>query len=170
MKKVNKYLLTVIKIMTSSNNTQIIETACEYTLKYDEKNEGLRDRTFSELVKDYGPNIICPCMNRTYQVSSQFVKSHFETQKHKNWVIKSQKEHIEVYGHCCSPQDIVNLQSKELRNLKCFICDLTNKNKTLTQENMKLEELSKSFQDEIALLKIKITQYEDEYEKFTDCN
>ena len=41
---------------------------------------------------------------------------------------------------------------------------------TLTQENMKLEELSKSFQDEIALLKIKITQYEDEYEKFTDCN
>ena len=170
MKKVNKYLLTVIKIMTSSNNTQIIETACEYTLKYDEKNEGLRDRTFSELVKDYGPNIICPCMNRTYQITSQFVKSHFETQKHKNWVIKSQKEHIEVYGHCCSPQDIVNLQSKELRNLKCFICDLTNKNKTLSQENMKLEELSKNFQDEIALLKIKITQYEDEYEKFTDCN
>ena len=170
MKKVIKYLLTVIKIMTSSNNTQIIETACEYTLKYDEKNEGLRDRTFSELVKDYGPNIICPCMNRTYQITSQFVKSHFETQKHKNWVIKSQKEHIEVYGHCCSPQDIVNLQSKELRNLKCFICDLTNKNKTLTQENMKLEELSKSFQAEIALLKIKITQYEDEYEKFTDCN
>ena len=170
MKKVTKYFLIVIKIMTSSNNTQIIETACEYTLKYDEKNEGLRDRTFSELVKDYGPNIICPCMNRTYQITSQFVKSHFETQKHKNWVIKSQKEHIEVYGHCCSPQDIVNLQSKELRNLKCFICDLTNKNKTLTQENMKLEELSKSFQAEIALLKIKITQYEDEYEKFTDCN
>ena len=177
MKKVNKYLLIVIKIMTSSNNTQIIETACEYTLKYDEKNEGLRDRTFSELVKDYGPNIKCPCMNRTYQVSSQFVKSHFETQKHKNWVIKSQKEHIEVYGHCCSPQDIVNIQSKELRNLKCFICDLTNKNNTLTQENRNLEEANKSLQDEIVILQNKIvilqnkiTQYEDEYEKFTDCN
>ena len=156
--------------MTSSNNTQIIETACEYSLKYDEKSEGLRDRTFSELVKDYGPNIICPCMNRNYQITSQFVKSHFNSQKHKNWVIKSQKEHIEVYGHCCSPQDIVNSQNKELRNLKCIICDLTNKNKTLSQENMKLEELSKNFQDEIALLKIKITQYEDEYEKFTDCN
>lgn len=170
MKKVNKYFLIVIKIMTSSNNTQIIETACEYTLKYDEKNEGLRDRTFSELVKDYGPNIKCPCMNKTYQVSSQFVKSHFGTQKHKNWVTKSQKEHIEVYGHCCSPQDIVNIQSKELRNLKCNVNDLTNKIKTLTYENTKLGEHNKSLQDEIETLQSKITQYEDEYEKFTDCN
>ena len=134
--------------MTSNNETKsIIETASEYSLKYDEKTEGLRDRTYSELIKDYGPNIICPCMNRTYQVSSQFVKSHFNSQKHKNWVIKSQKEHIEIYGHCCSPQDIVNSQSKDLRNLKCMICDLTNKNKTLAQEKMNLEELNKSFQD-----------------------
>ena len=157
--------------MTSNNETKsIIETASEYSLKYDEKTEGLRDRTYSELIKDYGPNIICPCMNRTYQVSSQFVKSHFNSQKHKNWVIKSQKEHIEIYGHCCSPQDIVNSQSKDLRNLKCMICDLTNKNKTLAQEKMNLEELNKSFQDEIEALKKKIIQYEDEYEKFADCN
>ena len=148
--------------MTSNNETKsIIETASEYSLKYDEKTEGLRDRTYSELIKDYGPNIICPCMNRTYQVSSQFVKSHFNSQKHKNWVIKSQKEHIEIYGHCCSPQDIVNSQSKDLRNLKCMICDLTNKNKTLAQEKMNLEELNKSFQDEIEALKKKIIQYED---------
>ena len=158
-------------IMICNNETKsIIETASEYSLKYDEKTEGLRDRTYSELIKDYGPNIICPCMNRKYQISSQFVKSHFNSQKHKNWVIKSQKEHIEVYGHCCSPQDIVNSQNKELRNLKCIICDLTNKHKTLAHENTKLEELSKNFQDEIAVLKTKITQYEDEYENFTDCN
>ena len=158
-------------IMICNNETKrIIETASEYSLKYDEKTEGLRDRTYSELIKDYGPNIICPCMNRTYQVSSQFVKSHFNSQKHKNWVIKSQKEHIEIYGHCCSPQDIVNSQSKDLRNLKCMICDLTNKNKTLAQEKMNLEELNKSFQDEIEALKKKIIQYEDEYEKFADCN
>lgn len=156
--------------MTSSSETQIIETACDYTLKYDEKNEGLRDKTFSELVKDYGPIIRCPCMNRIYQVSSQFVKSHFETQKHKNWVIKSQKEHIEVYGHCCSPQDIVNIQNKELRNLKRNVNDLTNKITNLTQENVKLEEQNKTFKEEIDLLKSKITQYEDEYEKFTDCS
>jgi hypothetical protein len=40
------------------------------------------------------------------------------------------------------------------------------------QENLKLEELNKSFQHEIALLKTKIIELEDvdEYEKFTDCN
>ena len=158
-------------IMICDNETKsIVETASEYTLKYDEKTEGLRDKTFSELVKEYGPKIRCPCMDRTYQVNSQSIKNHFGCQKHKNWVMKSQKEHIEVYGHCCSPQDIVNSQNKELRNLKCIICDLTNKHKTLAHENTKLEELSKNFQDEIAVLKTKITQYEDEYEKFADCN
>lgn len=156
--------------MTSNNNTQIIETASEYSLKYDEKTEGLRDRTYSELIKDYGPSIICPCMNRPYQISSQFVKSHFNCQKHKNWVIKSQKEHIETYGHCCSPQDIVNIQSKELRNLKRFIHDLTTKNTTLTYENTKLEELNKSLQNELEALKNKITQLEEEQDKFVDCN
>ena len=156
--------------MTSSNNTQIIETACEYTLKYDEETEGLRDKTFHELVKEYGPKIRCPCMDRTYQVTSQSIKNHFNSQKHKNWVTKSQKEHIETYGHCCSPQDIVNIQSKELRNLKCNVNDLTNKNKTLTYENTKLGEQIISLQDEIETLQSKITQYEDEYEKFTDCN
>ena len=156
--------------MTSNNNTQIIETASEYSLKYDEKTEGLRDRTYSELIKDYGPSIICPCMNRPYQISSQFVKSHFNCQKHKNWVIKSQKEHIETYGHCCCPQDIVNIQSKELRNLKRFIHDLTTKNTTLTYENTKLEELNKSLQNELEALKNKITQLEEEQDKFVDCN
>ena len=156
--------------MTSNNNTQIIETASEYSLKYDEKTEGLRDRTYSELIKDYGPSIICPCMNRPYQISSQFVKSHFNCQKHKNWVTKSQKEHIETYGHCCSPQDIVNIQSKELRNLKRFIHDLTTKNTTLTYENTKLEELNKSLQNELEALKNKITQLEEEQDTFVDCN
>ena len=156
--------------MTSNNNTQIIETASEYSLKYDEKTEGLRDRTYSELIKDFGPSIICPCMNRPYQITSQFVKSHFNCQKHKNWVIKSQKEHIETYGHCCSPQDIVNIQSKELRNLKRFIHDLTTKNTTLTYENTKLEELNKSLQNELEALKNKITQLEEEQDKFVDCN
>ena len=179
-------------IMICDNETKsIVETASEYTLKYDEETEGLRDKTVPELVKEYGPKIRCPCMDRTYQVNSQSIKNHFGCQKHKNWVIKSQKEHIETYGHCCSPQDIVNIQSKELRNLKRHIHDLTNKIKTLTHENTKLEKLNKSSQDEIKTLthentkleklnkssqdeietlKSKITQYEDEYEKFTDCD
>ena len=158
--------------MIHNNDTAIIETACEYTLKYDEKTEGLRDKTIPELVKDYGPKIRCPCMDRTYPVNSQSIKNHFNCQKHKNWVIKSQKEHIENYGHCCSPQDIVNSQNKELRNLKRFIHDLTTKNTTLTQENIKLEEQNKTFQDEIDLLKSKITQYEEEEEedRFVECS
>jgi hypothetical protein len=157
--------------MICDNDTKIIvETASEYTLKYDEKTEGLRDKTVPELVKEYGPRIRCPCMDRTYQVNSQSIKNHFGCQKHINWVIKSQKEHIENYGHCCAPQDIVNIQSKKLRNLKCIIHDLTNKNKTLTQENAKLEELSKSYQDKIELLKNKITQLEEEQEKYVECD
>ena len=152
-----------------NNDTKIVETACEYCLKYDEKTEGLRDKTFSELVKENGSQIRCPCMDRVYQVNSQSIKNHFNSQKHKNWVIKSQKEHIEMYGHCCSPQDIVNSQSKELRNLKRFIHDLTNKNKILVEENANLEETNKTFQEEIEVLKNKIKQYEDEYEKFADC-
>lgn len=152
-----------------NNDTQIVETASEYSLKYDETTEGLRDKTVIELVKEYGPKIRCPCLNRTYLVNSQSIKNHFNSQKHKNWVIKSQKEHIEIYGHCCCPQDIVNIQNKELRNLKCIIHDLTNKNKTLAQENTKLEEHNKSYQDKIEVLKNKITQLEEE-EKYVDCD
>ena len=171
-------VINIYKIMICDNETKsIVETASEYTLKYDEKTEGLRDKTFSELVKEYGPKIICPCMDRTYQVNSQSIKNHFGCQKHKNWVMKSQKEHIEAYGHCCSPQDIVNSQSKELRNLKCFIHDLTNKNKALVQENTKLEELNKIFQHEIAQYKDKDKEKEkdeddeeEDEENFTDCN
>jgi predicted RNase H-like nuclease (RuvC/YqgF family) len=152
-----------------NNETQIVETASEYSLKYDEKSEGLRDKTYLELVKEYGSKIKCPCTNKIYSVTSQSIKSHFNSQKHENWVIKNQKEHIENYGHCCCPQDIVNIQNKELRNLKCIVHDLTNKNKILVQENTKLEEYNKNFQDKIELLKSKITQLEEE-EKFVDCD
>jgi hypothetical protein len=153
-----------------NNDTTIVETASEYTLKYDEKTEGLRDKTYLEIVKEYGSKIRCPCMDRTYLVNSQIIKNHFNCQKHKNWVIKSQKEYIEMYGHCCTPQDIVNMQNKELRNLKCFIHDLTNKNKTLIQKNTDLEELNKSYHEKIELLKSKIIQLEEEQEKFVDCD
>ncbi len=162
-------VINIYKIIMHNNETTIVETACEYALKYDETTEGLRDKTVPELVKEYGPKIRCPCMDRTYPVNSQSIKNHFGCQKHKNWVIKSQKEHIEIYGHCCSPQDIVNSQNKELRNLKCNVNDLTNKNKALLQENMKLEETNKTFQDKIELLMNKIRQLEEE-EKFVDCD
>jgi hypothetical protein len=133
-----------------------------YTLKYDEKTEGLRDKTYSELIKEHGHGKIkCSCMNRVYDISSQFVKSHFETQKHKNWLAESQKEYIKNFGHCCSQQDIINLLNKELRELKCNITHLTNKNKALAQENIKLEAINRKLKDVIA---------EDEGEIFMECN
>lgn len=150
-------------------------TVHEYSLKYDEKTEGLRDKTYSELVKEHGQgNIKCACMNRVYQISSQFVRSHFDTQKHKNWVAKSQKEYIKNFGHCCSQQDIINSQNKELRELKCNISHLTNKNKALVQENVKLEAINKTLIEEInslkSLLLAREVDNEDNNETFMECN
>jgi len=147
--------------MATSDLSMIVKVNL-YTLKYDEKNEGLRDKTYSELIKEHGHGKIkCSCMNRVYDISSQFVKSHFETQKHKNWLAESQKEYIKNFGHCCSQQDIINLLNKELRELKCNITHLTNKNKALAQENIKLEAINRKLKDVIA---------EDEGEIFMECN
>jgi hypothetical protein len=147
--------------MATSDLSMIVKVNL-YTLKYDEKTEGLRDKTYSELIKEHGHGKIkCSCMNRVYDISSQFVKSHFETQKHKNWLAESQKEYIKNFGHCCSQQDIINLLNKELRELKCNITHLTNKNKALAQENIKLEAINRKLKDVIA---------EDEGEIFMECN
>jgi len=147
--------------MATSDLSMIVKVNL-YTLKYDEKNEGLRDKTYSELIKEHGHGKIkCSCMNRVYDISSQFVKSHFETQKHKNWLAESQKEYIKKFGHCCSQQDIINLLNKELRELKCNITHLTNKNKALAQENIKLEAVNRRLKDQIS---------QDEGEIFMECN
>lgn len=149
--------------MATSDLSMIVKVNL-YTLKYDEKTEGLRDKTYSELIKEHGHGKIkCSCMNRVYDISSQFVKSHFETQKHKNWLAESQKEYIKNFGHCCSQQDIINLLNKELRELKCNITHLTNKNKALAQENIKLEAINRKLKDVIA-------EGEDEGEIFMECN
>jgi hypothetical protein len=37
-----------------NTETKIIESAPEYTLKYDERNEGLRDKTYAELIIEHG--------------------------------------------------------------------------------------------------------------------
>ena len=155
---------------STDDETKIIKIA-DYTLKYDEKTEGLRDKTYSELMKEYGnSNIKCGCMNRVYQISSQFVKSHFDTQRHKKWVAQNQKDYIENFGHCCSSQDIINLLNKELRDAKCNISHLTNKNKTLVQENIKLETTNKSLYQEIKELKALISNDDNINDIFMECN
>jgi FtsZ-binding cell division protein ZapB len=156
--------------MATSDLSMIVKVNL-YTLKYDEKTEGLRDKTYSELIKEHGHGKIkCSCMNRVYDISSQFVKSHFETQRHKKWLADSQKDYIAHFGHCCSQQDIINLLNKELRELKCNITHLTNKNKALAQENIKLEVVNRKLHEEIKVLKDVITEGEDEGEIFMECN
>ena len=151
--------------------TKIIVKLAEYTLVYDEKTDGLRDKTYSELIKEHGHgNIRCACMSRVYNLSSQFVKSHFATQKHKSWVAQSQKEYIKNFGHCCSQQDIINLLNKELRELKCNISHLTNKNKALAQENIKLEGTNRGLQEEIKVLKDLLSNDEGDNDTFMECN
>lgn len=154
--------------MATSDLSMIVKVNL-YTLKYDEKTEGLRDKTYSELIKEHGHGKIkCSCMNRVYDISSQFVKSHFETQKHKKWLADSQKDYIAHFGHCCSQQDIINLLNKELRELKCNITHLTNKNKALAQENINLEVVNRRLREEIKTLKD--LSSEDEGEIFMECN
>ena len=156
----------------SNKDTKIIGIS-EYMLIYDEKTQGLRDKTYSELVKEYGQgDIRCECMNRVYHISWQFVKNHFDTHKHKAWVCKKQTDYIQNIGHCCAPQDIINFQNKELRNIKCNINHLTNKNKALVQENIRLETIIRSLQNEIEVLKNRITHVEEraEDEKFIECD
>ena len=155
--------------MATNSDLSMIVKINLYTLKYDEKNEGLRDKTYSELIKEHGHGKIkCSCMNRVYDISSQFVKSHFETQKHKKWLADSQKDYIAHFGHCCSQQDIINLLNKELRELKCNITHLTNKNKALAHENIKLEVVNRRLCEEIKTLKD--LSSEDEGEIFMECN
>jgi len=150
--------------MATNSDLSMIVKINLYTLKYDEKTEGLRDKTYSELIKEHGHGKIkCSCMNRIYDISSQFVKSHFESQKHKKWLAESQKDYITQFGHCCSQQDIINLLNKELRELKCNITHLTNKNKALAQENSKLEAVNRR-------LKELSSEGEDEGEIFMECN
>jgi FtsZ-binding cell division protein ZapB len=150
---------------TATSELSMIIKLPLYTLKYDEKTEGLRDKTYSELIKEHGHGKIkCSCMNRVYELSSQFVKSHFDTQKHKTWVAESQKDYIKHFGHCCSQQDIINLLNKELRELKCNITHLTNKNKSLAHENIKLDVVNRSLHEEIKVLKDQISRCESEDE------
>jgi hypothetical protein len=159
--------------MATNSDLSMIVKINLYTLKYDEKNEGLRDKTYSELIKEHGHGKIkCSCMNRIYDISSQFVKSHFESQKHKKWLAESQKDYITQFGHCCSQQDIINLLNKELRELKCNITHLTNKNKALAQENIKLEAVNRRLHEEIKVSKELSSEGEGEGEGeiFMECN
>jgi len=150
----------------NDNNTSIINPPPEYSLLYDDKTGGLRDKTYHELNKEINDKMIkCPCSNKTYTISSQWVRSHFDTQKHLSWKTLIQEEHIKKYGHCCSSEHIINLLNKELRDLKCNVSHLTDDKKKLLSivEKYKNEILKAS--NEVIDLKCKLTKLNDENTK-----
>ena len=103
---------------------------CEvYSLKWDEN--GLRDKTLNEIKRDtnFNTEIICPCLDRTYNVTTGSIIKHFSTNIHKDWVDKKKYDHIKEFGSCCSPVETVDFLLKENRELKKLVVKLTNQNK-----------------------------------------
>ena len=163
-------------------NTQIVKVSPEYTLKYDSKLDELRDRTYQELVLEYGKNevIRCNCMQREYPITSSWVKSHFNSQKHAHWKTIQQKEHIKQHGHCVSPEQIVDELSKQLRDYKKIYSEIKQqiekKDEKLNILSNKLEELSKENSDltkenselQSQLLEKQLDISDDE--EFLECN
>lgn len=156
-------------------NTQIVKVSPEYTLKYDSKLDELRDRTYQELVLEFGKNeaIRCNCMQREYPITSSWVKSHFNSQKHAHWKTIQQKEHIKQHGHCVSPEQIVDELSKQLRDYKKIYSEIKQqtekKDEKLNILSNKLEELSKENSELKSQLLEKQLDISDD-DVFLECN
>ena len=114
--------------MYKCNNMSIVK--CEmYSLKWD-KN-GLRDKTLTEIKNDinFNSEIKCPCLDRTYNVTTGSIIKHFSTTVHKDWVNNKRNEHVKEFGKCCSPTETVDFLLKDNRELKKLVVKLTNQNK-----------------------------------------
>jgi hypothetical protein len=102
-----------------NTNTSLTESVV-YSLKWDEN--GLRDKTLSEIKKDALKEITCPCRNRKYCVKNESIIRHFETNAHKEWVEIQKKEHVKEFGNCCSPEQRIEFLLKENREYKKLPC------------------------------------------------
>jgi hypothetical protein len=156
--------------------TTLAVRAEHYKLKYNENDNKLRDLTWEELKIAYGKGskIICPCMDRQYNVIPSFIAQHMKSQKHRNWLDIEQKLYNKECGHCGNSEDIINTLYKQLRenkimyhNLNCSknICDA--KLEKTEKENNKLEKviellnnniMSKTIDNKILLTEIEFLE------------
>ena len=106
--------------------TCLIQTAPEYKLKYDQKDNQLRDLTSDELKRCYGRGnkILCPCSNKDYGLQA-FI-THTKSNKHQLWGNKEKIEHIKEYGHCCDAESMVMILRQQLREGKVMYANLSN--------------------------------------------
>ena len=156
----------------NDNNTSIAVIP-EYSLIYDAKSEGLRDKTYIELSKEFNEKLICcPCSNKdkVFKITSGWPSSHFNTKKHILWKTQVQKEHLEIYGHCCSPEHIINVLTKEMRSLKCYVSHLTRDKNNLLCDNDKLKQEAVKIKNEVIDLKWEIKKANEKNTKLIDDN
>ena len=157
---------------TNDNNTSIAVIP-EYSLIYDVNTEGLRDKTYIELSKEFNDKLInCPCCNKdkVFKITSNWVRSHFNTQKHILWKTQVQKDHIQIYGHCSSPEHIINVLTKEMRSLKCYVSQLTDDKVKLLVNNDKLKQDALKTTNEVIDLKWEIKKTGEKNTKLIEQN
>jgi hypothetical protein len=157
---------------TNDNNTSVAVIP-EYTLIYDVKTEGLRDKTYQELKNEFSEKLIrCPCCNKdkVFDITSNWVRTHFNTQKHILWKTQAQKDHIQIYGHCSSPEDIINVLTKEMRSLKCYVSLLTSDKANLLVNIDKLKQDALKTTNEVIDLKWEIKKAGEKYSKLIEEN
>ena len=157
---------------TNDNNTSIAIIP-EYTLIYDVKTEGLRDKTYQELKNEFSEKVIrCPCCNKdkVFDITSNWVRTHFNTQKHILWKTQAQKDHIQIYGHCSSAEDIINVLTKEMRSLKCYVSLLTSDKANLLVNIDKLKQDALKTTNEVIDLKWEIKKAGEKYSKLIEEN
>lgn len=154
------------------SHTDFIDAIPQYSLIYDAKTEGLRDKTYNELKKEFSEKLIkCPCCNndKVFQISSN-ITSHFKSQKHILWKTQVQNELIRIFGHCSSPEDIINMLIKDNRYLKRYVSELTDTNAKLVYENDKLKQNALKTTNEVIDLKWEIKKAGEKNTKLIEEN
>ena len=157
----------------TNDNTTSIVVIPEYSLIYDVKTEGLRDKTYIELKNEFSEKLIrCPCCvkDKVFNITSSWVTTHFKSQKHILWKTQVQKDHIQHYGPCCPPEYIINVLSKENRSLKCQVSHLTDDKFELSNENDKLKQDALKTANELIDLKWEIKKANEKNSKLIDTN
>ena len=157
----------------TNDNTTSMVVIPEYSLIYDVKTEGLRDKTYIELKNEFSEKLIrCPCCvkDKVFNITSSWVTTHFKSQKHILWKTQVQKDHIQYYGPCCPPEYIINVLSKENRSLKCQVSHLTDDKFELSNENDKLKQDALKTTNEIIDLKWEIKKANEKNSKLIDTN
>ena len=141
----------------NNDNKTSIAGIPEYSPIYDVKTDGLRDKTYHELKNEYSEKLIrCPCCakDKVFNITSNWVTSHFKSQKHILWKTQYQNELIGIFGHCSPTEHIINVLIKENRYLKRYVSQLTDTNANLEDTNANLAHTKDKLSNENEKLKL----------------